>query len=134
MADTYDLQSYPISGSTDGMVTGVLKLAQRWSILFQTELGSMPFKPDTGCDFPRELREGQLGSDAAVRSSFTIAAQVIEAQLVQGTVPEEQLESVELTNVSSDGNTLNLTVQFRTVAGDSATIKLPVRYNQVIAL
>lgn len=134
MPDTYDLQSFEIRDVTDGVVTGLLKLAQRWSILFCTELGSMQFQPEIGCDFPQLLRNGELGSESAVRSAFVIAVQQIEGQLVQGTTPEEQLESVTLTNVTSDGSTLQLTVRFLSVAGESREVALPVRYNQVITV
>ncbi len=135
MADrTYDLQLFPVAGVVDGVVTGLLKIAQRWSILFATELGSMQFQPDRGCDFPRQLRNGELGSEAAVRSAFSISSQQVFDQIVQGTTPDEQLESVTLTSVRGVGNNLALTVLFLTAAGESRETLLPVRYTQVVTI
>lgn len=134
MPETYDLQTIPVSGVSDGVVTGLLKLAQRWSILLLTETGSKPFAPTVGCDFSRQLRNGELGSEAAVRSAFVIATQAIAEQLVMGASPEEQLESVELTGMSYNGSSLILNVRFLSAAGESRIVKMPVRYNKVVAL
>jgi len=131
---TYDLQLFPIAGIEGGVVTGLLKIAQRWAVLFATELGSKKFQPERGCDFPRQLRNGELGSEAAVRSAFSISSQQVFDQLVQGESPDEQLEGVTLTGVSSTGNNLSLTVRFLTLAGESREAMLPIRYTQVVTI
>lgn len=136
MADgrTYDLQTLPLNDAADGVVTGVLKLAQWWGIAFCTETGSVKFNPTYGCDFPRLLRDGELATENSVRSAFGMAALALASQIPKGPTPDEQLDKVTLLSVSGIGNNLILRIEFKSLAGTAREVQLPVRYTQAVAL
>ena len=116
------------------MCTGVQKVAQTWTSLFMTDLGSIPLDTVRGSSFMPAIRAGRIQVDEDVVAEFNLAADRVRRTMDQdaadeGDLPDDErldeaiLESFDIFQAAS---LLKLTVSIRTIAGDSRTIFLPV--------
>lgn len=126
------LQQSLFGGSSGGDVcTGVQKLAQRWTLEFLTERGSMPFHMSTrGSDFMRWLRRGFIRSEYDIRAYFNFAAQQVKTNLINEETndmnPEDRFqEAILLGNRLFDG-LLEMHVNVVSLAGDNREVILPI--------
>ncbi len=62
------------------VLTGVVKLVQRFLLLLFTEIGSLTYLPDSGCTFMRDARQGRWRSSADVSNSFHFAIMDVRRQ------------------------------------------------------
>lgn len=118
-------------GSSGEILTGVLKLTQRWALRFLTILGSMPFLPNEGSTFMQAARSGRLRSEATVTAEFRFAAEQLRQQFAADVTPttpaDETLASATLDQIllSLDGD-LAIQVSILSLAGTSRSVILPV--------
>ena len=121
--------------SSGEVMTGTAKLAQRFTMEFLTEQGSMPYLPDRGTEFMTEARAGHLLTEQDVILQFNLAMNdvaqnlVSEEALYEELLPmqdDEKFESAELTGLALLGDFLTLTVRVFSIAGDSREVILPI--------
>lgn len=117
--------------TTSGQIcTGAQKLAQRWTLEFLTETGSMPGLPDRGCSFMTLVRAGALRTQPDVVAAFSTANLYITRNLTNEepvTMPDDERFAVaELLSVALLPGYLNLHVMITSRAGDSRKVVLPV--------
>lgn len=116
---------------TSGQIcVGIQKLAQRWTLEFLTEIGSMSGLPARGCNFMLMVRNGSLQTQVDVITAFSAANLFITRSLrneeYTGMPDDERFDTAELTSVSILPGYMNLHVMISSVAGDSRAVILPV--------
>lgn len=126
-------QIYLGFGTGGELTTGIQKVAQTFTALFLTEVGTVFSQPTLGTDFLTLMRQGALRTESDVQSSFALAAQKVKNVMVQEAIDEElpddetvseiTLQSYRLDTVTG---TLVLYVRLTTVAGANREIYLPV--------
>lgn len=111
---------------------GIQKLAQRYTLEFLTETGSMPFRNDRGCQFMRDFRLGRLRTEADVVTSFEFSDMDVKARLQaeeDDTWPDdERFARAELTKIIVTEPTLALYVSVVSLAGADRKIILPITH------
>lgn len=116
--------------SSGQICAGIQKLAQRWTLEFLTERGSMPGLPLRGSAFMRQVRRGELRTQLDVTQGFNDAALRIRATLqaeeYAGMPDDERLDDVELMSVIIEPGYLNLRVMINSVAGTGRAVVLPI--------
>lgn len=116
---------------TSGKIcTGIQKLAQRWTMEFLTDLGSMPHLPNRGCEFLPLLRNGDLRTRNEIISVFSMASLTVSQNLQQEEYPgmpdDERLAEVELAYAEIQPGYLDLRVIIISRAGSSRAAILPI--------
>lgn len=110
--------------------TGIQKLAQRWTLEFLTERGSMIGKPNRGCDFMRLVRNGRLRTQTDVFYAFNYAEIVVRRNLREEETDEmdndERIASAEQISIAFLPGYAQLRVAITSLAGDTREIILPV--------
>ena len=105
--------------STGKIVTGVLKLSQRFTITFLNEPGSIKydypgFDTARGTTFMQDLREGRLHTEAEVFSAFALAElqarEQLRAEETADDPDDERYDYAELTSVLLGSGSLTLQV------------------------
>jgi hypothetical protein len=116
--------------SSGQICAGIQKLAQRWTLEFLTERGSMPGLPLRGSEFMLQVRRGELRTQLDVTQGFNDAALRIRATLqaeeYAGMPDDERLDDVELMSVIIEPGYLNLRVMINSVAGTGRAVVLPI--------
>lgn len=120
-----------IPDGTGGLLcTGVQKTAQRVLYVLLMKLGSIQYRPDDGTPFLIDAERGAWRTTADVYQSFTAAKLYLMRQLrgaEESTDPEdERVDDVVLTNVNLDLDSVSLTLQLTTLAGDTFTFIAPI--------
>lgn len=109
---------------------GIQKLAQRWTLEFLTERGSMLGKPNRGCDFMRLVRNGRLKTQTDVFYAFNYAEVVVRRNLREEETDEmsndERIASAESISIAFLPGYAQLRVAITSLAGDTREIILPV--------
>lgn len=86
------------------LLTGVLKLAQRFQMLLLLEQGSMRYAPQMGCRFLTDARRGAWRTGLDVQQSFYFALVDVKRQLRAMSLPtdpdDEVLDEAEVVSVS----------------------------------
>jgi hypothetical protein len=110
--------------------TGIQKLAQRWTLEFLTETGSLPYLPDRGCDFMTVVRQGRLRTQANVIAAFNSASLLVDRNLRNEeteTMPDdERFDAAELLAAAVVAGYLYLRVMIMSRAGDGRAVILPI--------
>lgn len=111
---------------------GMQKLAQRYTLEFLTETGSMPFRSDRGSQFMRDFRLGRLRSEADVLTSFEFSNMDVKARLQaeeDDTWPDdERFAQAVLSKIIVTEPTLALYVSIVSLAGLDRKIILPITH------
>lgn len=122
-------QSLADENSGGEITTGINKMVQRFLLRLLTERGSIKYQQDEGTDFIRRLRLGQIRTETALRSAFTIAEIRIKAAFTreeqEDDIDDERFDRAELTAVVIRPGFANLTIQIRSQAS-AAVVTLPV--------
>lgn len=109
---------------------GIQKLAQRWTLEFLTERGSMPGLPARGTDFLTLVRQGRLRSQLDVTQNFYAANLRLRVTLQNeeyaGMPDDERFDTAELLSVTILPGYLNMRVMITSIAGDERAVILPV--------
>lgn len=119
------------------MVTGMQKMAQRFTLLLLTRLADIHFDQEAGTTFLYDMftgathNAGMLGTTFALSSVSVINQMMEEDQNVAlyGPIPkDEQIASAELESFSVDyaTATLALRISLENVEGDAYTYVMPV--------
>lgn len=118
------------NGNSGQICTGTQKLAQRWTMEFGTEAGSMKYRPARGCQFMRDFRRGRLRTEADVQASFDFAELAIFRNLtveeLDDTPAEERLDHATLLQIAILADRLQLKVRIVSRAGTARAIILPL--------
>jgi len=141
---TVDMQAWSVASAngdvlvdeqtTGTICTGIVKLAQRFLITFLNELDTIKYNYDgtdiqQGTTFMRNLREGQIHTEADLYSSFALAELQARAQLQAeetGDEPDdERYASSVLTAVELTGQEAVMTININSQS-ESVTIIVPV--------
>jgi hypothetical protein len=116
--------------SSGKICTGAQKLAQRWALEFLTERGSMPYRPDRGCDFMTDVRQGRVRTQSDLLSNFVLASLEITRNLRREEYEEmpddERFDQAILTNATLQPGYADLRVTVVSRAGTSRTIVFPI--------
>jgi len=144
MVDLFIFQNAKISGEAlihlgfdgeDGgkITSGIQKMAQTWTLLFLTELGSIQYDPTVGTDFVTNLRMGAIRDESDVQLEFGVAASSVYEQMntaanVESMPPDELLQSSRLISFNLDRakGLLSLYVGLTSQAGTTHDILLPI--------
>ena len=120
-------------GDAGQVTTGIQKLAQTFAMLFLTEAGSVPDKPDWGTEFLAAVRNGMVNNENDVQSAVSMAIEDVRGTLgliaeQESYPPDETFQSASLLNYTLDEKTSKLTMYIKVVsaAGDSRVVVLPV--------
>lgn len=141
----YDVLAFQkVDGATTGQVgmalyaddnsgricTGIQKLSQRWALEFLTEIGSMPYRPDRGCDFMALVRRGRFRTQADIIGAFNASALLVSRNLrneeTDDMPDDERLDAAELLAAAVVSGYLYLRVMIMSRAGDGRAVILPV--------
>lgn len=116
--------------SAGEICTGIQKLAQRWTIEFLTENGSMRFLPNRGCRFMTDVRLGRLRTEAEVETSFLFSMVPVGQNLTneedEEMATDERFASAELLAIAIQPGYLSLSVKINSQAGTSRKVILPL--------
>lgn len=108
---------------------GIQKLAQRFLLTFLTDLGSIRYRPDSGTDFMRSLRQGRIRTEADMRAVFALAELQARAQLQSeestSDPADERYKKTTLTAMTITSGTIKLHVKTESRA-ESANFILPL--------
>lgn len=120
-------------GTGGEITTGVQKMAQTFTLLLLTELGSIQYHPNLGTDFITNVRLQAFRDETDVRAGFGLAvAALLRTMALEATRAElpddETLDTVELLDVQIDPNKglINLKIRLTSLAGVDHDFFLPV--------
>jgi len=124
-----DMQLFS-AGAGGQICVGAQKLAQRWTLEFLTEIGSMPGRPTRGCNFLTLVRQGRTRTRLDAIQSFYAAAirirTTLQAEEYSGMPNDERLDDVTLVDISFLPGYLNLKVNVLSRAGTARPLILPI--------
>ena len=119
---------------TGDVVTGILKLAQRWLITFLTKRDSIKYDyrrrgQPVGTQFMHDVSDGVIHTETEMFSAFALAElearRQMQAEDKSSDPPDERLDKAALTSVRITGDTAELTVKIFSKAG-SVDLILPI--------
>jgi hypothetical protein len=141
----YDFLAFqPVALRTDGLkdmalydpenrskiVIGPQKLAQRWTLEFLTERGSMPYRLGRGTNFMTQIRFGRIRTETELRAAFNSAelaiARNLRAEETAETPDEERYDRAILANVIAQPGYVDLRVIIVSRAGEARKVTLPI--------
>jgi hypothetical protein len=115
--------------------TGAVKICQKFSSAFMTELGTVTYDPGYGSSFLIWLRNGAIRTDLDVVSYFNQSVSEVLNYLrsyeTESTPDDERINTVVLDHFELNPPVLLLYVVLTTAAGNSVSIQLPVTSLQV---
>jgi hypothetical protein len=119
-------------GFSGAVVTGIRKLFQRYLLELLTEVGSMPYSPNRGTAFMTRLRYGAVRTTQELYAVFVESETDVRVNLQleesQNDPADERYESSQLLNatLSAAGDSVSLTIQVVSLAGDEITVIQPL--------
>jgi hypothetical protein len=122
-------------GSENGgeVTTGIQKLAQSFTTLFLTELGSVPSEPTKGSTFVTAVRQQRIRDESDVQAEFNLAVENVRSTLNlaedQGSFQDdEKFRGATLVKYNLDDKLgmISLYVNVVSAAGTSRQIYLPI--------
>lgn len=122
-------------GKSGSLITGILKLVQRFLLELLTEQGSLTYTPERGTLFMTALRMGVVRTSQDLFSTFSSAEAELRIKLkLEETVndpADERYGSATLLSASLFGDTANLNIQINSLSGDSRNIIFPLRITAI---
>lgn len=127
-------QKLQLGFGTEGQITtGIQKLAQTFTILFLTEIGSVPQMPARGTSFVTAVRQGRIIDESAVQAEFAVAVDQVRAILdleaeATNPPPDETFASAVLERFVLDkvASNLILYVLLTSAAGTEHNLFIPL--------
>ena len=117
-------------GSGPALITGIVKLAQRWMLEFLTVRGSLVGLPTRGCSFLQAAAAGSLTTETDVFQQFLLASAEIETNLRSDESDtdeeDERYAGCLLQAFSLSNGRMTLTVLISSAAGASRVIQIPI--------
>lgn len=147
MTTTYDVLAFQLQtnnadavqvlviGDNNGvLVTGPLKLAQRFILELMTEQGTIQYFPARGTLFVTQLRSGQVQTEIDVFSAFSLALLTIKANLQaeDDTTKyplNECYQDAAINSISINSGNITLNISVTSLAGTVSNIVLPITFN-----
>lgn len=144
MIKTYDIAAFAPSGSSakpdsqllwtetgQGLVvTGIVKLSQRFLLELLTVRGSMPYAPTRGSVLLNRAREGRIRSEIDAHTYFQYAAGQVRSTLLSEETADdpanERYDSVEILSVSFAAGWVSYNIKLLSLAGEARTLTLPL--------
>lgn len=119
-----------VAGSAK-LCTGLAKLAQRFTILFLTRLGSVRYDPTRGTEFVTAAVSGRIRHETDAKAEFNFSTMRIKQQLADlynnaDVSADEKLETATLDSVSIAEDTIDLEITITSQAGNFARFVVPV--------
>ena len=117
-------------GTGGQILTGIVKLGQRFFMELLTERGTMIYRPDRGTLFLTELREGQVRSQVDLLGAFSRALidviRNLQNEETDSDPDDERIKSADVINVEFSPGEAKVFVE---VASQDATAKeiLPIK-------
>jgi hypothetical protein len=112
------------------VLTGILKLVQRFILLLLTRVGSVIYLPTYGSTFTLDAVTGGWRTVADIGQSFQSALPDVVTQLTALAVStdplDEQYADAELLNVTLAGDQATITVRITSQAGTNYTLIAPI--------
>lgn len=116
--------------SSGEILTGILKLAQKFLLLFFTEQGSVKHLPTYGTEFMVQARQGFLRTEIDVRAAFAEALIDIAEQLREEEDPndpdDEKFDTAELISVVVEPGFVAIYCRLLSQAGTARTLIMPL--------
>lgn len=113
------------------VITGVVKLVQRFLLELLTIRGSVPFAPLAGSSLLSIARAGRIRSDVDAYVFFQYAVGEIEPNLqaveTDTDPPEERFRDAEILSVTFTNTYLSYRVRITTAAGTTRELVVPLR-------
>lgn len=121
-------------GDAGEVITGIQKLAQSFTSIFLTDVGSIPHDPSIGTTFVEAMRQGRLQDESDLKNEFALAVESVRRQLALGidsTNPppdDETFASATLRSFNMDrgASKITLIVELTSAAGASREVIMPV--------
>lgn len=144
MTTTYDVAAFQGTGSSaipvlqdlwgpdgDGrLVSGILKLAQRFLLELLTIQGSMPFNQSRGSSLLMFVRQGQIRSEIDANVLFRYCVSQVQTNLVLDQLPtddpSELYQSVTVNSVTFSPSRLVYSLTLVSQAGTTRVLVLPL--------
>jgi len=121
-------------GDAGEVVTGIQKLAQSFTSIFLTDVGSIHHDPTVGTTFVEAMRQGRLQDESDLKNEFALAVESVRQQLALGIdaanpPPDDEIfASAELSSFNMDqgASKITLIVRLTSAAGESREVIMPV--------
>ena len=113
------------------VVSGTEKLAQRFLLQLMTRSGSVP-QSTVGCEFVDRLLTGNVTTESDVFVIFAASINTVSSQLraeeLADDTDDEKFAGVGIVDLTLSGETLQLNLRLRTVAGSVTNIAVPLNF------
>jgi len=120
-------------GTAGELTTGVQKVAQTFTTILLTDIGSVHDQPDYGTNLVASVQTGRTRNGSDLTSAFNLAAanvkNIMQAAAEANNLPtDEQLSTAVLMDyvLDKDNGKITMTIEITTVAGTGTTIYVPV--------
>ena len=117
-------------GNPGAFTTGIQKVAQSFTKIFLTELGSMDHDPTLGTNFLSALRQGLIRDEVTLQGAFQTAVMDVFNYISLNedpTIPDdERLVEANLAKWDLRPGFLSIEVEIVTAAGDTRIYVIPV--------
>jgi len=122
-------------GESGYVCTGIQKVAQTWTALFMTDLGSMLNKPTRGSTFLPAVRRGRIQVEQDIPAEFALAAEQVRRTMELDVANynktlelDERLDEAILLDFDlfREQSLLRLKIRLKSLAGDTRVVYLPV--------
>jgi len=122
-------------GASGALVTGIMKLVQRFLLELLTKKGTLPYLENRGCQFISDAQSGFWRTPQDVKSSFSLSMLDVRVNLIEEegeTDPsDERFAEAELGTVTVSGDRVSLQIVLTSQAGTDYTIVYPLRISRV---
>jgi len=119
-----------LPGEGGQAITGILRLAQRFTMELLTERGSMRYLPERGTSLLSRIRSGFIQSPAdftlALSNAILEAATNLRQEEDENTPADERLISVDISEATLGGGRAVARLYLESAAGTARTLVLPV--------
>jgi len=117
--------------SGDGLlVTGIIKLCQRFLLELFTVKGSIPFDTDRGSSLLTFVRQGNIRNDIDAYIYFQFAVQEVKQYLQSQELatddPDEQFQTLTIDSVAFSYTAITYHVTLTSNAGSSRVVSVPL--------
>lgn len=124
--------SVDVSKEQPHIVSGIEKMAQRYTLFFLSQAGTCALEPDKGTDLIGDLSSGKIYNTETLGSAVARAKAYADASMSSseedGDPDDEILSSSEILGVSMESGNASATISIKLISksGDSYTYVTPV--------
>ena len=114
-------------------ISGIEKLGQRFIIELMTEIGSLSYLPQRGCDFVTAVRRGYVLSEFDLYATFAAAvlqaSTNLQAEDRESDPDDEKLAGAQLASVTVGPDAVRLGVSVVGLAGTTVRLQVPLVFD-----